>query len=310
MRRRTSTLESLPRLAAIGGLLLVAAAVALAVFQRHALLAELEDESAVLHRLASQRADQHDAHMTALSAIAVAAQGGGHSLFLEVAATITRFYPRIDEVQLVPLDPQGEIVGTEPLDAQTAERVRAAARASGGRIALLPRAGRPDHYMMVKRSPNSDAARYGLLLGIDAEKLLGEGGAFWSRPGVSLGLDLPDGQPLIAYGGAPQTVRFSRALGSASQPLLLQTGMRIGLADLFPPLKTGLLLLAVALAYLAALAVLRQRARAVAALEQARLGALDSRLAHASRVNALGEMASGLAHELTQPHSPRSSTIR
>ena len=28
---------------------------------------------------------------------------------------------------------------------------------------------------------------------------------------------------------------------------------------------------------------------------------MDSRLAHASRVNALGEMASGLAHELTQP---------
>jgi signal transduction histidine kinase len=77
--------------------------------------------------------------------------------------------------------------------------------------------------------------------------------------------------------------------------------MAIGPADLFPPLKTGLLLLAVGLIYLAALVILRQRARARAALEQARLSALDSRLAHASRVNALGEMASGLAHELTQP---------
>jgi signal transduction histidine kinase len=77
--------------------------------------------------------------------------------------------------------------------------------------------------------------------------------------------------------------------------------MEIGPADLFPPVKTGLLLIAVGLIYLAALAVLRQRARTRAAIEQARLSALDSRLAHASRVNALGEMASGLAHELTQP---------
>lgn len=36
-------------------------------------------------------------------------------------------------------------------------------------------------------------------------------------------------------------------------------------------------------------------------MEHARLSALDSRLAHAARVNAMGEMASGLTHELTQP---------
>jgi len=105
----------------------------------------------------------------------------------------------------------------------------------------------------------------------------------------------------VGQGMPPETVRFSKALGSASQPLLLQTGVAIGLADLFPPMKTGLLLLAVGMIYLATLAILRQRVRARAALEQARLSALDSRLAHASRVNTLGEMASGLAHELTQP---------
>jgi len=48
---------------------------------------------------------------------------------------------------------------------------------------------------MVKRSPNSDAAIYGLMLGIDAQKLLDEAGAFWSRPGIALGLSLPDGIP-------------------------------------------------------------------------------------------------------------------
>jgi signal transduction histidine kinase len=301
MRSDRPLLEDPFRLAALGCLLLLAAVGALAVFERHALVAGLEQESTVLHRLASQRADQHDAHMTALSAIAVAADGTRHDLFLEVAATITRFYPRIDEVQLVPFDPAAEIVGTGPLDPATAQLVRSAARASDGQIALLPHPDRPDHYIMVKRSPNSDAARYGLMLGIDAGRLLDAAAPFWSRPGVALGLSMPDGRPLLDRGMTEGTVRFSRALGSASQPLLLQTGIRIGLADLFPPVATVLTLLAVALAYLAALAALRQRSRARAAMEQARLSALDSRLAHASRVNALGEMASGLAHELTQP---------
>lgn len=294
-------LESPLKLIAIGCFLLLAAAGALAIVQRHALVAELEQESAVLHRLASQRADQHDAHLTALSAIAVAANGERHDLLLDVAATISRFYPRVYEVQLVPLAASGKAVGTEPLDPVTADLVRSTAKASDGRIGLLPHPQRPHHYIMVKRSPNSDAARYGLMLGIDTRKLLGEAGAFWSRPGIALGLSLPDDHPLIGQGETSGTIRFSKALGSASQPLLLGTGMEIGLGDLFPPVQTGLALIAVGLAYLAALAAVRQRARTRAAIEQARLSALDSRLAHASRVNALGEMASGLAHELTQP---------
>lgn len=294
-------LEDPLKLIVAGCLLLVAAAGVLAFVQRQALVAELERESTILHRLASQRADQHDAHMTALSAIAVAAQGTRHDLFLDVAATISRFYPRIDEVQLVPLDPQAETVGKQSLDPALADIVRSAARASDGRIALLRHPGKPHHYVMVKRSPNTEAARYGLMLGIDAEKLLGEATPFWSRPGVALGLSLPDGHLLLGRSGAPETIRFSRPLDSASQPLLLESGMRIGFADLFPVLPTTLVLAAVGLAYLALLAALRQRARTRAAIEQARLSALETRLAHASRVNALGEMASGLAHELTQP---------
>ncbi|CAH1649936.1 Histidine kinase [Hyphomicrobiales bacterium] len=300
-RNNRPILENPIALIIIGCLLLVAVAGALAIVQRHALVADLEQESVVLHRLASQRADQHDAHLTALSAIAVAAEGQRHDLFLDVAATIARFYPRIDEVQLVSLDPQGETVGTEALDPAMADLVRSAARGSDGRIVLQQHPAKPNHYIMIKRSPNSEAARYGLALGISAEKLLAEGGAFWSRPGISLRLSLPDNRPLIDYGATPETIRFSKPLSSLSQPLLLETGMKISLGDLFPPLKTGLTLVAVGLIYLALLAALRQRARTRAAMEQARLNALDSRLAHASRVNALGEMASGLAHELTQP---------
>ena len=45
----------------------------------------------------------------------------------------------------------------------------------------------------------------------------------------------------------------------------------------------------------------QQYARARRAEQQADFSAQEARLAHASRVNALGEMASGMAHELTQP---------
>jgi signal transduction histidine kinase len=302
MKRRSPwNLEGPTALAALWCLLMLVACGALAAWQYRALVAELEQESSVLHRLASQRADQHDAHLTALSAIAVAAGAERRDLFLDVAATITRFYPRIDEVQLVPLDPSGRTLGTGPAGSALIEIIRDAARASDGRIALLPHPERPHHYIMVKRSPNTDAARYGLMLGVDARKLLDEAGPFWSRPGVALGLSMPHGHPLVGYVGPEETIRFSKALGSASQPLLLETGMAIGITDLLPPARTGLVLIAVSLACFAALAGLRQRARTRAALEQARLSALDSRLAHASRVNALGEMASGMAHELTQP---------
>lgn len=298
---RRPILERPAALIALWCLLLVAAAGAFAAWQYRTLGDELAQESFVLHRLASQRADQHDAHMTALSAIAVASDGHSFALFLDVGSTISRFYSRIDEIQLVPLDPQAKIVGTAPLDPIAAELVRKTAQGSDGHIVLLSHPSRSDHYVMIKRSPNSDAARYGLMLGIDAGKLISDGTPFWSRPGVTVRLSLPDGHLLAGPAAMLTAIRFSRPLGSASQPLLLETGVEIGIGDLLPPLQTALVLLAVSLAYLAALSLLRQRARTRAAVQQARLSALESRLAHASRVNALGEMASGMAHELTQP---------
>lgn len=284
-------------------LLLLLAGSALAAWQYRSLVGTLEQETDVLLRLSSQRADQHDAHLTALSAIAVASDDVRHSLFLDVAATIAQFYPRIDDVQLVPLDSGIEPVGLGPRTPELARIVRAAARTSDGSLALLAYPGRADHYILVKRSPNTAQARYGLMLGIDAGKLIEEASPFWSEHGVALRLSMPDGGPPLVSRGpfSVDTVRFSRVLASASQPLLLETGMRIGLSDLLPWLPTVLALLLVSAAYAVVLAAWRQRARARAAVEQARLSALESRLAHASRVNALGEMASGLAHELTQP---------
>lgn len=283
-------------------LLLLLAGGALAFWQHQSLNDTLNSESDVLHRLVSQRASQHDAHLTALSAVANAADDPQHRLFLDVAATIAHFYPRIDDIQLVPLDPDKAPIGIGSISPKLAQRVREAAMSSHGQTVIMPYPGRADHYVMVKRSPNNEAARYALMLGIDVNQLIGEASPFWAKPGMSLRVSLPDGQALESHAPvSANSIHVTKTLASASQPLRLETGMRIKPGDLWPVIPTLLTLLLVSVAYLAVLAFWRQRAHTRTALAQARLSAQESRLAHASRVNALGEMASGLVHELTQP---------
>ena len=77
--------------------------------QRVALENELQQATVILHRLVSQRSDQHDAHLTSLAALAQASDPPPADLFLQVAAAIQRFYPRVLAVDLVPL-----VSDTEP----------------------------------------------------------------------------------------------------------------------------------------------------------------------------------------------------
>lgn len=282
---------------------LLACVVSLAVLAQvntGALLGELEDESAVLFRLASQRADQHDAHMTALSAIAIGEAESSPALFLDVAATISRFYPRIDEVQLVSLDRTRRSIGTANLPPDTGETIRAAASRSTGAPELIRHPTARNHYMIVKRSPNSDAAIYALALGIDAERLLVSDTPYWTRSNVAARLIMPDGEAVAGQRDL-SSAEFSKVLGSASQPLRLETHLQIGLGDRLPPLQSAGVVLAVTLVYLAVFAALRQMALTRKAEAEARLRQMETQLVHASRVNTLGEMASGMAHELTQP---------
>ncbi len=53
--------------------------------------AELAKAGQTLHRLISQRADQHDAHLTSLSALVQAADPAPIATVEQVAARITRF---------------------------------------------------------------------------------------------------------------------------------------------------------------------------------------------------------------------------
>lgn len=271
-----------------------------AVVQHNLHLSELKSESTRLFRIASQRADQHDAHLTALAVIARAAASQRQALFSDISMSIKRFYPRIDEMQIVLIDGAHQLIGTVPLEADTAAAISLSARESTEKISLLPHPEREGHYLLIKRSTNAKSAMYAMVLGIDAKILLSSQAEFWSRKNVAVQLTLPNGINLIGSElvGATQ---FSKPLTSASQPLNLGTAIHLGISDLLPLVQVIGTMLIVSLLYLAALLALRQRERVRVAEQVAELREMETKLAHASRVNSMGEMASGMAHELTQP---------
>ncbi|MGV3575292.1 MAG: sensor histidine kinase [Devosia sp.] len=129
---------------------------------------------------------------------------------------------------------------------------------------------------------------------IDAHDLLPE-----DTGEISVNVALPDGTLLA---GAPiEDADFAQPLASQSQPLLMSASFAPRLETLFPPIPSlGIVALSL-LTYAMAVIAGRQFIAARAAERQASRNALLARLEHASRVNGLGEMASGMAHELTQP---------
>lgn len=274
---------------------------ALAFWERGRLSDAHRAQSARLHTLLTQRVGQHDAHMTGLSAVAVAAGGQRDDLFLEVARGIMRFYTQIDAVLLVGLaEADGRLIVGDA-DAALADVVRrAAARAEGRAPRVMRDPHRAGRHLYIKRSPNSAAARYALAMVIAAEALMPEGESYWQGAGRARQLALPDGTVLFgAAGGGGWS--YEKPLSSASQPFVLRTGARMTAAELLPPLRVGFALLSVTLAFLALALLRRARRRERAAEQRAELRGREAELSHATRVNALGEMASGIAHELTQP---------
>ena len=210
---------------------LVIALIAIAFFERLSLVRELTAQSATLHRLASQRADQHDAHLTSLSAIFVAGGADRQDLLFDVSATIKRFYPRIISVNLIAFDPTAPNIQTFPtLTDKDAALVRQLAQRSTGALEIQQMSTRLEQYLVVKRSPNTEEARHGLALVIDANALIATDDPFWQRPSVYRRLLTPDGDVLTG-GPTQDEVRFSKMLGSGSQPLTLETGVMISLAD-------------------------------------------------------------------------------
>ena len=73
--------------------------------------AEFEAEARTIHRILSQRADQHDAHLTSLAAV-VSDTDHTSSTTRAIADAVLRFYPRITAIEVVVLQPTTRTVFT------------------------------------------------------------------------------------------------------------------------------------------------------------------------------------------------------
>lgn len=278
---------------------------------------ELESTGRTLQRLVSQRVAQHDAHMTSLIALTSGAEPAPFGAVRQVMETITRFYPRIAWIELVSLEdtaaedqglnvllqvPDGENVDISPLRGPLAEQVR-------GKITVYE--NRNGHYLLTKRAlmPSKSV----VVLSIDARLLIEpEEQPAWAHVRLMLSgkplLDLPARDRVDIETSFVAPLHFESIIDGEKQQLSLLIERPVPLAILFSAKPFFGFSSTTGLALFAAMFALRQRSTTRGlrrAMEQTEARAVlherETLLAHASRVNAMGEMASGIAHELTQP---------
>ena len=279
---------------------LAAAGVAVALHLR-ALEAGIAAEGATLHRLVSQRADQHDALLTSLGAIVRAPGPLRTDLVVLLADSVQRFYPRVRTIAVVDIGAAPRVLfSTDPADTAAPAPAAVARRLAGeppGRSVVLPGQPASGLYHMVKRAGEAPVA---LVLTVDATQLVE------AEPGAiagTIGLAAPDGSAILAPPAAARdfTLSFDKVLGSQSQPLTLSLRRDIGLAQAIPFGAIGSLAALLGLFAWLGHRLMAERRRAEVARRRAGLSADEARLAQATRVNAMGELASGIAHELAQP---------
>jgi two-component system sensor kinase FixL len=278
---------------------------------------ELDTAGFTLHRVISQLTAQHDAHLTSLSALINSATPPPEAAIRQVSQNILKFYPRIASIDLVALPYVSAGTSTQisvpdevvPVDyAWIADLID---RQPPGRVYTYVKPGMPSVYFLAKRT---SAANNGLavVMQIDARQLLDDQAQYAY---INLLLSLNGRTILQQRAQDKQTQafvlahpRFSRVIDNQSQPFALHIDKPIYLQDVLHVTSVAIVA-AVSLLVLLALHFAWQQRNRVRALQlsaqkaeqRARLLEHETRLAHASRVNALGEMASGIAHELTQP---------
>jgi len=268
---------------------------------------QLDQEFAVDARarysMLAQRMDQHDAHLTSLAAVAQL-DDSGYASFNAVAAAVRRYYPRIAAIQLIGLEPAPRMLASTEGETNLpagidAIRQRAQSLSAGSAAVLANGDGK--HYLLVKRLRSESLTA--LVLEIDSARLADTDTA----DGAPLDLLLSDADGVVV-GRVPdvapaQTVRWlptlhaTHSLTSTSQPLQLSLQRQVSVKELLP----APLLLLVLLGSACLLWLVDGLRRTRLARQEAALRSQELRLAHAMRVNGLGEMASGIAHELTQP---------
>jgi signal transduction histidine kinase len=282
---------------------LLAALIAIAgvaAFQYRAGVADLQQWADETDTLLAEKLGQHDAHMTALAAVIRMSPEEPSASVQGLAHSITSFYPRIAEISTI------RIAGD---NAHVTDYGKADGPVAVGDMqsAALPALGRPGETAIRPLEGQSAYEIYKLVepgrqlrLRIDAAGLVGTDRV---PPDYALALSLGDARLFArAADGIPLlTATTGFSVGNAAQPLHLDITRGFTASELLPlRLLLPLLLALAAMLWLvtqyrnASRERRRQELRATL-LEQ------EARLAHAGRVNALGEMASGIAHELAQP---------
>lgn len=274
--------------------------------------ADVQAEGVALHRLLSQRVAQHDAHLTSLAALVQATDPPPVEAIRQVAAGIMRYYKRILSIRVLELTDAGaiETVVAVPADLARMPLPMFAHLVFGqraGEARYYVEAASADRYYLGKRA--GSGRRLAIILEIDSGGLLmAEDRLSSDRLTMSLGPHPLNGQPPAVEPGAFATLTFFRAADSATQPVNLGIERPMTLYKAIAPVPLAAFALVSLLVLFAGRYTLIQRhearrSRQLAALaeERSRLLERETQLAHAARVNSLGELASGIAHELTQP---------
>ena len=243
-----------------------------------------ETDARIVHRVLSQRVVQHDAMLSTLALLQPLGDTGAGP-----AERLPALYPQVLRV----LRREGSQAWVDdPVLAAALVRGESAAR-QAGRAVLGPVDFAAGRYWLVRAAEPASFA-----LQIDLRAL--PPAAEWPLPDgtpVRAGL-VHDGQTFALTPGrtAPAKVGhfdFAKHLAAESQPFDVQLALDVGAAQL-PWASMAAWAAALAAAIAGGAAWWRQRADQRRARELLRLGQVG-------RLNALGELAAGIAHELNQP---------
>lgn len=279
---------------------------------------ELAATGQTIHRLISQRTAQHDAHLTSLVALIKAAPELPQTAIGEVFQSIIQFYPRITAIDLVRLPVEGGSTAVtliswpnSSLKTDLSPIASAIAGQKQGEARTYLNPAYQGRYLLGKRA-TADNPGLAIVVQIDPALLIeGDERPAWAGLRVSLAgetvLDLKAEGP-----GANDRIltqrHFSKVIDSQSQPFMVDVTRPLTLSDILSWTRIGGFALAALLVLLLLLFTWQLNANArklqqtaEEAERRAHLQEHETRLAHALRVNAMGELASGIAHELTQP---------
>lgn len=247
------------------------------------LQADFDTEGRIAHRLLSQQVVQYDAVLATLALL-----GGA-----QASAAADRPEQRLSAVYPAILRVQRRAPGTAWADAELAA---AEARSRSRKAAVLSRidlaAGR--YQLLMAAEPTSYALDIDLAAAVPWQEWPSDPRTAAARTVLTL-----DGQAFVVQPGRDATAAggwhfgFRKTLASASQPFEVVSMRRVGWAEL-PWAATALWAAAAALALAVLQAWQRQRTGRRRAEELLRLGQVG-------RLNTLGELAAGMAHELNQP---------